>query len=66
MRVALYQPDIPQNLGTILRLGACLAVPIDVIGPTGFPFSDRGLKPCGHGLRWPSGHDTTRFMGSLL
>ena len=47
MRVALYQPDIPQNLGTILRLGACLAVPIDVIGPTGFPVGDRGLKRAG-------------------
>lgn len=47
MRVALYQPDIPQNLGTILRLGACLAVPIDVIGPTGFPMGDRSLKRAG-------------------
>jgi tRNA (cytidine/uridine-2'-O-)-methyltransferase len=47
MRVALFQPDIPQNLGTILRLGACLAVPIDVIGPTGFPVADRGLKRAG-------------------
>jgi tRNA (cytidine/uridine-2'-O-)-methyltransferase len=47
MRLALYQPDIPQNLGTILRLGACLAVPIDVIGPTGFPAGDRGLKRAG-------------------
>jgi len=47
MRLALYQPDIPQNLGTILRLGACLDVPIDVIGPTGFPAGDRGLKRAG-------------------
>ncbi len=44
MRVALYQPDIPQNMGTILRLGACLNVSIDVIGPTGFDMSDRALK----------------------
>ena len=47
MRVALYQPDIPQNLGTILRLGACVAVPIDVVGPTGFPLGERGLKRAG-------------------
>lgn len=44
MRVALYQPDIAQNTGTILRLGACFGVPIDVIGPTGFDMSDRTLK----------------------
>jgi len=44
VRLALYQPDIPQNLGTILRLGACMGVPIEVIGPTGFPLGDRGLK----------------------
>lgn len=44
MRLALYQPDIPQNMGTLLRLGACLNVSIDVIGPTGFDMSDRALK----------------------
>jgi tRNA (cytidine/uridine-2'-O-)-methyltransferase len=44
MRLALYQPDIAQNTGTILRLCACLAVPVDVIGPTGFDMSDRALK----------------------
>jgi len=44
MRLALYQPDIPQNLGTILRLGACLDIPVAVIGPAGFPLGDRGLK----------------------
>jgi tRNA (cytidine/uridine-2'-O-)-methyltransferase len=47
MRLALYQPDIPQNTGTILRLAACLAVPVDVIGPTGFDMSDRSLKRAG-------------------
>jgi tRNA (cytidine/uridine-2'-O-)-methyltransferase len=41
MRLALFQPDIPQNLGAALRLGACLGVPIDVIEPCGFPLSDR-------------------------
>ena len=44
MRLALYQPDIAQNTGTILRLAACLGVPVDVIGPTGFDMSDRALK----------------------
>jgi tRNA (cytidine/uridine-2'-O-)-methyltransferase len=44
MRLALYEPDIPQNSGTILRLGACLGVPVDVIGPTGFDMTDRALK----------------------
>jgi tRNA (cytidine/uridine-2'-O-)-methyltransferase len=47
MRLALYQPDIPQNTGTILRLAACLSVPVDVIGPTGFDMSDRSLKRAG-------------------
>lgn len=47
MRIALYQPDIPQNTGTILRLGACLGIPVDVIGPTGFDMSDRALRRAG-------------------
>ncbi len=47
MRLALYQPDIPQNTGTILRLSACLGVPVDVIGPTGFDMTDRGLRRAG-------------------
>lgn len=44
MRLALFQPDIPQNLGAALRLGACLSVAVDVIEPCAFPLSDRGLK----------------------
>jgi tRNA (cytidine/uridine-2'-O-)-methyltransferase len=47
MRLALYQPDIPQNTGTILRLAACLGVPVDVIGPTGFDMTDRSLRRSG-------------------
>ena len=47
MRLALYQPDQPGNVGAILRLGACLAVTVDVIMPCGFPFSDRALKRAG-------------------
>jgi tRNA (cytidine/uridine-2'-O-)-methyltransferase len=44
MRLALYQPDIPQNTGAILRLGACFKVPVDIIEPCGFPFDDRRLR----------------------
>jgi len=44
MRVALYQPDIPQNTGTILRMAACLNVAVDVIEPCGFDLSDRALR----------------------
>lgn len=42
--LALYQPDIAQNTGTLLRLGACLGAPVHIIHPTGFPFSRRELK----------------------
>ena len=42
--LALYQPDIAQNTGTLLRLGACLGVHVHIIHPTGFPFSARTLK----------------------
>jgi tRNA (cytidine/uridine-2'-O-)-methyltransferase len=44
MRLALFQPDIPQNLGSVMRLCACLGVAVDVIEPCGFPLSDRSLR----------------------
>lgn len=47
MRLALYQPDIPQNTGTILRLSACVGVAVDLIGPAGFDFSDRSFRRAG-------------------
>ena len=47
MRLALYQPDIPPNTGTLLRLCACLGVPVDIIEPCGFPFSDRSFRRAG-------------------
>ena len=47
MRLALYQPDIPQNTGTILRLAACLGVPVDIVGPAGFDMTDRSLRRAG-------------------
>jgi tRNA (cytidine/uridine-2'-O-)-methyltransferase len=47
MQIALYQPDIPQNTGTILRLCACLGVPAHLIEPAGFPISDRHFRRAG-------------------
>lgn len=47
MRLALFQPDQAGNVGTILRLAACLSVPVDIVEPCGFPFSDRALKRAG-------------------
>jgi tRNA (cytidine/uridine-2'-O-)-methyltransferase len=44
VRLALYEPDIPQNTGTLLRLAACFGVAIDLIEPLGFLFDDRRLK----------------------
>lgn len=47
MQVALFQPDIPQNTGTILRLCACLDVAAHIIEPAGFPVSDRHFRRSG-------------------
>ena len=47
MQLALYQPDIPQNAGTMLRLCACLGVTAHIIEPTGFPASDRAFRRAG-------------------
>ena len=47
MRLALYQPDIPQNTGAILRLAVCLGVPVDIIEPCGFVWSDSRLRRAG-------------------
>ncbi|AQS41903.1 MAG: tRNA cytidine-methyltransferase [Candidatus Tokpelaia hoelldobleri] len=47
LHIALYQPDIPGNTGTILRLGACLDIKVHIIGPAGFDLSDRALKRAG-------------------
>jgi tRNA (cytidine/uridine-2'-O-)-methyltransferase len=47
MQIALYQPDIPQNTGTILRLCACLDVAAHIIEPAGFPVSDRTFRRAG-------------------
>jgi tRNA (cytidine/uridine-2'-O-)-methyltransferase len=47
MPIALYEPDIPQNTGTILRLAACLGVETHIIEPAGFPTSDRAFRRAG-------------------
>jgi tRNA (cytidine/uridine-2'-O-)-methyltransferase len=47
MRIALFEPDIPQNTGTMLRLAACLGVEVHLIEPAGFPVSDRAFRRAG-------------------
>src|SRR5438552_11272762 len=47
MRIALYEPDIPQNAGAILRIAACLGVEAHLIEPAGFPTSDRAFRRAG-------------------
>ncbi len=47
MRLALYQPDIPQNTGAMLRLAACLGIAVDIIEPCGFLLDDRRLRRAG-------------------
>ncbi len=47
MQIALYQPDIPQNTGTILRLCACMGASAHIIEPAGFPVSDRHFRRAG-------------------
>ena len=58
MRLALFQPDIPQNVGACIRLSACFGVELHVIEPVGFDFGDRAMKraaldygPLGHMTR---------------
>ncbi len=47
LRLALFQPDIPQNAGALLRLAACLGVAVDVIGPCGFVFGEKQMRRAG-------------------
>lgn len=44
MRLALYQPDMPQNVGAAIRVAACFATPLDIIEPCGFALTDKALK----------------------
>lgn len=58
MRIALVEPDMAGNVGTILRLCACFGVGIDVVEPCGFPFSDKRLKRSG--MDYAQGADIKR------
>lgn len=75
MRLVLYQPDIPQNTGAILRLGACLGSGIDIIEPCGFVLDDRRLRRAAMDYldllewrRWPSweSYRAARHAGRLI
>ena len=44
MRIALYEPEIAQNVGAVLRLGACLGVAVDLIEPMGFAWDDKRVR----------------------
>ena len=58
MRLTLYQPDIPQNAGTLLRLAACLGLSVDIIEPCGFVLDDKRLRRAG--MDYLEGVDLTR------
>lgn len=60
MRLALYQPDIPQNAGALLRLGACLGVALDMVEPAGFLIDDRKLGRAA--LDYAAAADLTRHV----
>ncbi|HPF78569.1 MAG TPA: tRNA (cytidine(34)-2'-O)-methyltransferase [Alphaproteobacteria bacterium] len=47
LHIALYQPDIPQNVGAAMRLCACLGIPLDIIEPCGFPWDMRKIRQSG-------------------
>ncbi|HEY0104105.1 MAG TPA: tRNA (cytidine(34)-2'-O)-methyltransferase [Brevundimonas sp.] len=70
MRLALFQPAIPQNVGACIRLGACFGVELHVIEPTGFRFDDRAMKraaldygPLGHLVRHSGWDEFQRDRG---
>lgn len=76
MRLALFQPDIPQNTGTLLRMAACFAIPVDMIGPAGFDISDRALRRAAmdyiahadlhRHVGWAAFHEAHRARGGRL
>lgn len=47
MHLVLFQPEIPQNVGTLIRFAACMGIPLDVLEPCGFLFTDKHLKRAG-------------------
>ena len=60
MRIALYQPDIAQNTGTILRMAVCFGLPVDIIEPCGFVWDSKELKRAG--MDYLEKADVTRHM----
>lgn len=66
IRLALYQPDIAQNTGTILRLAACLGLAVDIVEPAGFPVSDKSFRRSGMDyldhVSWTRHDDFTAFQ----
>jgi tRNA (cytidine/uridine-2'-O-)-methyltransferase len=76
IRLALYQPDIPQNAGTMLRMAACFGVAVDIIEPAGFPVSDRHFRRAGmdylglcditRHVSWATFDDARRAAGRRL
>jgi len=76
MQIALYQPDIPQNTGTILRLAACFGVTAHIIEPAGFPVTDAAFRRAGmdyldrvqivRHISWPVFADWRRASGARL
>jgi tRNA (cytidine/uridine-2'-O-)-methyltransferase len=76
MRIVLFQPDIPQNTGTILRLCACLGIEAHIVEPAGFPISDRAFRRAGMDYldqvtivrhsAWPAFEDWRREQGLRL
>ncbi len=61
MHLVLYQPEIPQNVGTLMRFAACMGIPLDIIEPCGFLFTDKQLKRAG--MDYVELATTHRFSG---
>lgn len=63
--LALYEPDIPQNLGSIMRLCACFAMPLHIIEPCGFPLDDKRIRRAGmdyiNHVQWQRHHGWAAF-----
>ncbi len=66
MRLALFEPDIPQNTGALLRLAACFGVAVDLIEPCGFLLDDRRFKRAAARLRGPLPRRPACVVGSFL
>jgi tRNA (cytidine/uridine-2'-O-)-methyltransferase len=69
LRLALYQPDIPQNTGAMMRLAACLGVSLDIIEPCGFVLDDRKMRRAGmdyiDSLNWKTHGSWDRFVSAM-